>query len=650
MFEKIKKFLLGQSQDPFSVENRKHIALIAFLAWIGLGADGLSSSCYGPALGYQALGQYHHLGLYLALLTAGTVFLIALSYNQVIELFPNGGGGYKVANVLLGDMAGLVSGTALLIDYMLTIAISIASGAQAIYSLLPRQYHGHIVLVEIIFVIILMALNLRGMKESIKILLPIFLGFFITHIAIILYGIFVHGNQLMPILSTTVRDTHKAVLNIGMIAVMAVLLRAYSLGSGTYTGLEAVSNNVNVLAEPRVRTGRMTMLYMAFSLSIIASGIILLYLLWHVAPVTGMTLNAVVFQDILGTSHWAHLGLIALLFFEAGLLVVGANTGYLGGPAVLANMAQDDWVPRRFSNLSSRLVKQNGIVFFGICAVLILFFSEGSVEFLVILYAINVFITFSISLLGLSVYWFKHRMDHTDWWRRLILSFTGFIVCFFILIITVVTKFFEGSWVALVISILLVGLCIMLNRYYQHYEQLKVQLDKSLEIPLKQLDKTSEDIKIDPNARTAIFLVKEIGAALHTILWVERMFPNYFRNYVFVSYGTVDTGSLGSKQALERLQIRTNKIISYLTHFAKLNGIATQSCALYGANPLVEITDAMDKLGQEFPQSVCFASQYIYKKETIFMRLIHSDFTSGLQRQLQAIGTKMLVVPLKLDN
>lgn len=650
MLKRIKLFLVGQSQDPFSKDNRKHLALIAFLAWIGLGADGLSSSCYGPALGYQALGQYHHLGLFLALLTAGTVFLIALSYNQVIELFPNGGGGYKVAKVLLGNTAGVISGTALLIDYMLTIAISVASGAEAIYSLLPPKYHGHIVIVEILVTLFLMVLNLRGMKESIKVLLPIFLGFFISHIAIIGYGIFVHSDQIPVMLHNTATITHQAVLNMGFIAVIAILLRAYSLGSGTYTGLEAVSNNVNMLAEPRVRTGRMTMMYMAFSLSIVASGIILLYLLWHVVPVQTMTLNASVFQDILGDGYWGHLGLITLLFFEAGLLMVGANTGYLGGPAVLANMALDDWVPRRFSNLSSRLVKQNGILFFGIAAVIILFFTEGSVGFLVIIYAINVFITFSISLFGLSVYWWKHRGKKAFWLRRLILSFTGFAVCAFILVITVITKFTSGAWIALVISVLSIGICVVLHKHYKHYELLKTNLDKELTTALGELERTEAASELKPSDYTAIFFIKDIGAALHTILWVERMFPKYFKNYIFVSYGNVDTGSFGSDNALKLLRKRTDKITNYLIRFAKTNGIAAKAELGYGANAMNDITAIIERLNQEFPQNVCFASQYIYRKENLLTRLIHSDFTTALQKHLQNIGTKMLIVPLRLEG
>src|SRR5258705_7426072 len=133
--------LLGAPLDPFSSHTRQHIALVAFLAWIGLGADGLSSSCYGPEEAFLALGEHTHLALYMAAATALTVFVIAVGYNQVIELFPSGGGGYKVATSLIGPYTGLVSGAALIVDYMLTIAISVASGADAVFSLLPVAGH-----------------------------------------------------------------------------------------------------------------------------------------------------------------------------------------------------------------------------------------------------------------------------------------------------------------------------------------------------------------------------------------------------------------------------------------------------------------------------------------------------------------------------
>ena len=181
-------------------ETRRHIALIAFFAWVGLGADGLSSAAYGPELGFLALGGHPHFGLYLALATAVTVFIISLAYNQVIELFPSGGGGYKVATQLIGPKAGLVSGAALIVDYVLTISISIASAADQLFSLLPLGAQPWKLAFGFVLIVALIVLNLRGLKEAIKVLLPIFLGFVVIHIVLIVYGISARAERLPDLL------------------------------------------------------------------------------------------------------------------------------------------------------------------------------------------------------------------------------------------------------------------------------------------------------------------------------------------------------------------------------------------------------------------------------------------------------------------
>src|ERR1700741_3384707 len=245
---KINELIFGAPLDPFGKDTKRHIALVAFLAWIGLGADGLSSSCYGPEEAFLALGQHRHLGLYMAVATAITVFIIAVAYNQVIELFPSGGGGYKVATNLIGPYTGLVSGAALIVDYMLTIAISVASGADAVFSLLPVAAQIFKLWTELGLVLLLLYLNLCGMRESIKVLLPIFLGFFVTHVMLILYGIATQSGNLPILIPETLQETDKLTQEMAWVFAASLSLRAYSLGGGTYTGIEAVSNNVQSLA------------------------------------------------------------------------------------------------------------------------------------------------------------------------------------------------------------------------------------------------------------------------------------------------------------------------------------------------------------------------------------------------------------------
>ena len=178
----LRELLFGKPKDPLDPKVFHQISLVAFLAWVGLGADGLSSSAYGPEEAYLALGQYFYLALPLALLTAVTVFVISASYSQIIELFPTGGGGYLVATKLLGPRAGLVSGSALVVDYMLTITISIASSADALFSFLPIAFQPVKIFAEILLIFGLILLNLRGVKESVLILLPIFLLFIVMHL------------------------------------------------------------------------------------------------------------------------------------------------------------------------------------------------------------------------------------------------------------------------------------------------------------------------------------------------------------------------------------------------------------------------------------------------------------------------------------
>lgn len=331
---KIREIVLGKALDPMKSETRHSLALVAFLAWVGLGADGLSSSAYGPEETFRALGSHTHLGLYMAIATAVTVFVIALAYNQVIELFPTGGGGYRVATKLVGPYMGLISGCALILDYVLTVAISIAAGVEALASLLPLGFQPYKLWAEVVCTGILIILNLRGLKEAIKILLPIFLGFVVTHFALIVYGILAHASQLPDLMPNTFVETADLAKSIGWTGVAAMLMLAYSQGGGTYTGLEAVSNNVNILAEPRVRTGKMTMFYMALSLAFTAGGIILLYLLWEAVPVEGQTLNASTFKAIIASigfgSEWANqIVLLIVLIFEAGLLFVAAAPAFI---------------------------------------------------------------------------------------------------------------------------------------------------------------------------------------------------------------------------------------------------------------------------------------------------------------------------------
>jgi len=644
---KIKDIIIGHPLNPFNPYTFRHISLIAFFAWIGLGADGLSSSCYGPEEAYLALGVHKHFALYVAIATAITVFVISIGYNQVIELFPSGGGGYKVASQLLGPYFGLISGAALIVDYALTIAVSTASAMDAIFSFLSSHFIVYKLFAEVTLIGLLLLLNMRGMKESIKILMPIFLGFFIIHVGLIMYGIVIHRHGLSLIIPYTLSETRTAIQTTGWLPVIALILHAYSLGGGTYTGLEAVSNNVNHLRKPRVTTGKWTMFYMAVSLSLTATGMILLFLLWEPQPKEGQTLNAIVFHAILGNSTTGHILLLLTLVLEAGLLCVAANTGFLAGPSVLANMAIDNWIPNRFRHLSTRLVIQNGLFLFGIFAIIILIWCRGEVSLLVVLYSINVFVTFSLSLFGMCVYWMKKRSQASPQWLwRLFFSFFAFLITSSILCITTYSKFEEGGWLTVVVTCTVILICYSIKRHYIKFNKKLAHLD----IQLKQMvSLTQHPPKLDSHLPTAvIFVGKSAGIAMHTLLNVIRLFPKHFKNFIFISAGIVDVESFIGPHELEKLKKEVNQSLRYFVGYCHQYGMPAEYYTGFGTDTVEELTKIANKVSKKFPHSIFFSSKVIFAHDNLILRFLHNETAITLQSHLNAIGKELVVLPVKI--
>jgi amino acid transporter len=650
----LREKVLGKPLDPLSRKTRHSIALAAFFAWVGLGADGISSSAYGPEEAFRALGQHTHLGLYLALATAVTVFIIALAYNQVIELFPTGGGGYRVSTRLLGAHAGLVAGAALVVDYVLTIAISVAAGVDAFFSLLPLGFQHYKIGTGAALIVLLTALNLRGMKEAVRVLMPIFLGFVVTHAYLIVYGIAAHATGLPQLIPDTLVDTGMLAGEVGWAGVAALLLLAYAQGGGTYTGLEAVSNNVNVLAEPRVRTGKFTMIYMAISLAFTAGGIIVLYLLWNAVPVEGRTLNAVVFGSIIRDFNWQSAwatdsAIFIVLALEAGLLFVAANTGFLGGPAVLSNMAADSWVPHQFRYLSSRLVTENGIVLMGAAALAILFWTGGEVTILVVIYSVSVFLTFAISLFGLCVYWWRSRRAARAWLWRLALSGTGFAVCALILAMLMANRLTDGGWLALVLIALITALCLVIRT---HYDATRERLRHIDEIFSHQPFGSEASPPVpDPAKPTAAFLVgSSRGGGLHALLWVQRLFPDHFKNFIFINVRTVDAHVYGGREDVEALKTQANASLSYFVNFCNSYGMAAKAYVGFGTDAIEEFLKLADDVQKEFPNTIFFTSKLMFRRDNWLVHLLHNQAALTIQRRLHIDGKQMVILPLQIEE
>jgi hypothetical protein len=335
------------------------------------------------------------------------------------------------------------------------------------------------------------------------------------------------------------------------------------MGAGTYTGIEAVSNGMPILREPRVETAKKTMRYMAMSLAFMAAGLMIGYLLYRVNHIPGKTLNAVLVESVVcgWNSNIGRGFILVTLISEALLLFAAAQTGFLDAPRVLANMAKDRWFPFQFALLSERFVTENGILLMGGAAFILIAVSRGSVRFLVVLYSINVFITFFLSQLGMVRHWWKDRGVAKGWLRKLIINGTGLTLTSFILVSVVAIKFNEGGWITIFITGSLAAVAIVVKRFYYNTRKLLVHLDELVNATeISQARPAAVIPEYDASARTAVILVNGFnGVGLHTLFNVMRLFGKNFRNFFFIQAGIVDAESFKGEHEIARLNEHVQK-------------------------------------------------------------------------------------------
>ncbi len=646
----LKTAFIGEAKNPHDRTVFHRMSLIAFFAWVGLGADGLSSSCYGPEEAFLALGGHPYLSLFIAGASVLTVFLISSSYAQIIELFPSGGGGYVVASKLLSPNVGMVAGCALLVDYVLTITISVASGAGALFSFLPPEWSGLRLHLAVAGVIVLMVMNLRGVKESVTVLTPVFLIFILTHLFVVAYTIFINSGQFPLVIQTVKAELSQTHKELGAWGMFFLMMKAYSLGAGTYTGIETVSNGLPTLREPRVETGKRTMIYMAVSLSVTVVGLILGYLFFQVQPMTGKTLNAVLFETI--ARDWGKPGelfVLITLFSEATLLFIAAQAGFIGGPRVLSNMALDRWFPSKFTSLSDRLVAQNGIMLMGTAALLAMVFTGGSVKLLVVLYSINVFITFCLSQAGMVKHWWNSH--ERGWQKKLLINGSGLVLCAFILISVVILKFFDGGWITLFITGSLAVLAVYIKRHYEETRRQLGRLDDLVATALSQqgTGRKPEEITFDPGSKTAVLLVNGYnGLGLHTLFNVIRLFGKEFRNFVFVEIGVINAGNFKGSEEMENLKRKSEQDVARYVAFMNSQGYYAKGLYYVGLEVMEEVEARSAQILAQYPNAVFFGGQLVFAKETIMKRLFHNYTVFALQSMFYHKGIPFVILPIRV--
>jgi amino acid transporter len=658
--------LFGRARDLRDPHVFHQMSLVAFLAWVGLGADGLSSSSYGPEEAFKAIGHWDPIGCdaatqgacrfipdhaYLAVFLAGaiaaTVGIISWSYRRIIEEFPHGGGGYIVATKYFGPYVGAVSGSALLVDYVLTIAVSLSSGVDAMLNFFPSLLP-HKLAIVLVVLVILTWMNLRGVKESVTILTPIFLVFLVTHAVLIFGAVGTHLGQAGEIAHEVSTGSRSHLSTAGLVGVALVFMRAFSLGGGTFTGIEAVSNGIAIMREPRVRTAKRTMVLMATSLAITASGILLAYLLLHVSPERGKTMNGILAEKFFGDSPVAYVIVIITLISEGALLFVAAQAGFVDGPRVMSNMALDGWLPRQMAALSEQLTMRNGVYLMGGAAAAVLIYSGASVDALVVMYSINVFITFTLS----NVSMIRHAA-HTkagNWRRAIFVHALAAGVCGMILVVTLVEKFAEGGWLTAVITVSLVAVCVRIRGHYRRVGAKVAELSKQLEIDSPPPAGVHAPAELDPSAPTAVVLAGGYGGlGLHTLMQIPRIFPGQFHQVVFVSASVIDAGVFKGKDEIDAMRTQCDADLGKYVEFARAHmGWAADCDSAIGTEAVAELDHLCREVALRFPRSVFFAGKLIFAQDSWYQRILHNETAAAVERRLQFAGLPMIVMPIRM--
>ena len=410
---------------------------------------------------------------YAALCVVILLIILVLSYRQTIDSYPCGGGSYIVAKDNLGIIPGLAAGASLTVDYVLTVAVSISAGTAAITSAMPSLLN-HKVAIALTMLLILTIGNLRGVKESSKLFgVPTYL-FIGSCVVLIFTGIIRHS-----VFGYSPAPMYPIPTQIGDITLF-LFLRAFASGCTALSGVEAVSNGIPNFKEPSQKNAKAVLVLLACLVLFIFGGLSFLATIYHPRPEMSVTVFAQIAQQVFGKGIMFYIMQITTAF----VLVLAANTAYSGLPLLLSLMAQDGYVPRQFSQRGKRLSFSNGIILIAVAAGLLIIVFKGDTHLLLPLYAVGVFLSFTLSQIGMFLKWERSRTS--GWKHKAAINGLGAIVTFITVILIGITKFFHGAWIVFIVIPLLVYFMLKIkNHYNKVVEQIRLSKDERPNVGMK---------------------------------------------------------------------------------------------------------------------------------------------------------------------
>ena len=467
MFLKLRELLIGKTLKTEQLAGEK---LNVFWGLPILASDAVSSVAYaGEEILYVLIGviglmAYKYM-FYAAICIVLLLFILVFSYRQTIDSYPNGGGSYIVAKDNLGITPGLTAGASLSIDYVLTVAVSISAGTAAITSAVPFLLK-YTVGIALMMLLIITIGNLRGVKESSKLFgVPTYL-FIVSCAVLIVTGIvkhYVFGYSPIPL--------YPMPQQIGDITLF-LFLRAFASGCTALSGVEAVSNGIPNFKEPSQKNAKAVLVLLAFLVFFIFGGLSFLATIYHPVPHPDVTVFAQIAQQVFGKTIMFYIMQVT----TAIILLMAANTAYAGLPLLLSIMAKDGYAPRQFSQRGKRLSFSNGIILLAIAAAMLIIVFKGDTHLLLPLYAVGVFLSFTLSQSGMFLKWIRSKTP--GYRHKAFINGLGAFVTLITVILICMTKFFKGAWIVCIIIPLLVYCMLKIKKHYNKVaEQLKLPLE-----------------------------------------------------------------------------------------------------------------------------------------------------------------------------
>lgn len=513
-------------QEEHTQRLSKKIALAVF------SSDAISSNAYATeeillvlaTAGVVALGY----AVPIALAVAGLLAIVAISYQQTVRAYPNGGGSYIVGRENLGTVPGLVAAASLQVDYVLTVAVSIASGVAAITAAFPALYE-HRVAISVVLVIFIAFANLRGLKESGT------LFSFPTYSFILLCGGLIVVGLARAAMGALPPVVQSAPLEATRDLTLFLILRAFAGGCVAMTGTEAISNGVPAFKKPESHNASVSLGVMATILGTYLIGLTALTHLLKVVPVEGDTVVSQVSRAVFGGDSVFYY---ALQFATMAVLVVAANTSFADFPRLSSILARDGFMPRQLMNRGDRLVFSNGIVGLALVSIILLVAFRARTHDLIPLYAVGVFTSFTISQAGMVRHWWKLRTQEAGWRHRAMLNGLGAVVTGTVASVLLVTKFTQGAYL---VVIAIPALVLAAYGVHRHYARVAAYLQPQSPAELVRL---GESMKVEPRT-TVVLFVAQVNAVVARSLYLAKALGEDETRAVTVS---------GDGEALKRLR------------------------------------------------------------------------------------------------